>query len=447
MNTDDRSDSSSQTPPAGHAFPQSDTAAELSPNPTPQRQRRSILGRLAGHWWEILLLWLVVSTPLAYVIYLLIEPTYEAFSLLQVEPTKEMLFTISSQNLADMRAYEPYLLTQVRLITSDRVLDAALSTDPRIAKLPMIKQSEDPKADLREQMVVGIVDENTYLIRVALASTDPEEAAMIVNAVVDAYMQMHTAYHRSANKALHQSLDDELDKLTGEILAKKTELKELERSAAIANNVMTRSIAAKKDEVGIPSLDVVSEEQYARVIDRLIQADLELIGAQAKLETAGRVRKAGEAKPGDQPATAGSATATAEEKLRELESAVEEIKRKRIGYLQYLERVKVQTRAKNSDTLTASMVNQELASLLSMKDILNQKLEQLRFEEKQDVYRITPHDRAGVPKVPSNNERLKYMAAAPVGVLLLLLGWFLMLEINAGPVATSSRAPSENRGP
>ena len=78
------------------------------------------------------------------------------------------------------------------------------------------------------------------------------------------------------------------------------------------------------------------------------------------------------------------------------------------------------------------MVNQELSSLLKMQEIINQKLEQLNFETKQDVYRISQHDRAGVPKVPSNNKRLKYMAAAPVGVLFLIFGWFLIGRSRPG---------------
>ena len=53
-----------------------------------------------------------------------------------------------------------------------------------ISKLAMIAKSKDPKADLRKEMAVEIL-KNTFLIRVGLASQDPEEAALIVNAVVD----------------------------------------------------------------------------------------------------------------------------------------------------------------------------------------------------------------------------------------------------------------------
>ena len=65
---------------------------ELATPSTSQLNPQLILRGLNRHWWRILLLWLVVSTPMAYLIYTLIEPTYEAFSLLHVEPALPDLF-------------------------------------------------------------------------------------------------------------------------------------------------------------------------------------------------------------------------------------------------------------------------------------------------------------------------------------------------------------------
>jgi hypothetical protein len=255
---------------------------------------------------------------------------------------------------------------------------------------------------------------------------------MIVNAVVDAYMAEHMEYHRSANKALTKSLNDELDKLDQGISQKKSELRKLAENSYLGLITVNR-VAANKDNLQLPSLDAVSEEQFARAADRLIQADLELIDAQAKLETARRAFKAIE-----QGAT--NQTLIAREKVRDLEAAVDEVKRRRIGYLQYLENLKVH-REKPNDALSASMMNQELASLVRMQELVTQKLEQLHFETKQDVYRITQHDRAGVPKVPTNGHRPRDMAAASVGVLFLILGAFLTRELTATPIAARDVMP------
>ena len=47
---------------------------------------RGILRRLAGRFWQILMLWLMISAPIAFLIYVAIQPTYEALSLLRIEP-------------------------------------------------------------------------------------------------------------------------------------------------------------------------------------------------------------------------------------------------------------------------------------------------------------------------------------------------------------------------
>ena len=70
----------------------------------------------------MLLLWWLVTTGAVYLIYMLDEPTYEAFSLLHVEPVPVNLFSIAAQNPTDSQSVEPYLHTQVQLILSDKVL-------------------------------------------------------------------------------------------------------------------------------------------------------------------------------------------------------------------------------------------------------------------------------------------------------------------------------------
>jgi capsular exopolysaccharide synthesis family protein len=57
------------------------------------------------------------------------------------------------------------------------------------------------------------------------------------------------------------------------------------------------------------------------------------------------------------------------------------------------------------------------------------------------------YDPAYAPRTPLYNKRLKYMAAAPVGVMFMMLGLFLLLEISAervsDPDALSTRVRSE----
>ena len=177
--------------------------------------QRSVLGRLFSRWAQILFLWPLAFIPVACWIYYFKEPTYEAFSLLQVEPREPKLFDERGLDNVEYKSVLPYLQTQVKLLTSDRVLWPAVAGSS-VAKLPVIAKSQDPKADLRKKMDVEIL-ENTYLIRVALELPNGDHAARIVNAVVDSYLSYNKEYKHGANAQLKASLQLQLEKLKNEL--------------------------------------------------------------------------------------------------------------------------------------------------------------------------------------------------------------------------------------
>ncbi|MGP0066228.1 MAG: polysaccharide biosynthesis tyrosine autokinase [Isosphaeraceae bacterium] len=482
----------------------------------------------------------MVSTPLVYLIFSLVAPGYEAVSLLQVQPNRSDLFGPSMHDSNDTSVSQPYLATQVQLITTDRVLDAAIARPPSttgitISKLPMIAKSEDPKTDLRKDMTVEIL-KNTFLIRVALTSPNPEEAAAIVNAVVDAYLEQHNDYHKSANKALKKSLDEELGTLAVKISDKKKELKDLFEKGRVEINPVRPEIKpskGEKEEQGIESaLPTVTADQYTQATNTLLQTEMELLETQADLEAATgqynrtlAARQEQESQPPNERQLEGrieeeflndpdaaslvNQMNEAEEQLQDIASKVrlandpakqsierhkriltqkweklwnerhdkikqillaadadtsqepeawqakitdfqvrlEKLKKKKTTLTERIKNLEVDRRVVSSDTFNASMASQELASLLKMQDIISQKLEELSFESKQDVYRVSLHDLAQVPMKAANNKRLKYMAVAPVVIMFLVLGLFLMMEIRAeriaDPDALSTRVQSE----
>ena len=65
--------------------------SEVASSRSPINSRQLLRG-LVRNWWRILLLWLVVSSPLVYLIYRLVEPTYQAYSLLRIESNQPELF-------------------------------------------------------------------------------------------------------------------------------------------------------------------------------------------------------------------------------------------------------------------------------------------------------------------------------------------------------------------
>src|SRR5262249_32936040 len=141
---------------------------DLATAPSPQINPQLIARGLARPWGRILLLWLVVSIPVAGVIWYFVPPGYEAQSLLRIEPTQIEVFSDSLQGGAsDRRSIQDYIGTQIQLMKSNSVLDGAVA-NREVVNFPMIKGSDDPKADLRENLVVEPVAKGSYLIRVAL---------------------------------------------------------------------------------------------------------------------------------------------------------------------------------------------------------------------------------------------------------------------------------------
>jgi polysaccharide biosynthesis transport protein len=490
--------------------------------------RRGIIWRLARHWWRILLLWLVVSAPLAYLIFELVEPTFQAVSVLRIEPTPAQIF--GNGDWRGDRGSQTYLQTQVEIIKSDSVLEDAI-TNPRVVNLPRIKNSEDPKTELKGDLGVGIVGSGTYLIRIALESKIPSDAAAIVNAVVDAYLKQHSRYHQSSNSELKKSLEAELNKLQKDLDDTKTKMKELvDGFGGSVTKPRIASKAERDDESGLESsFSHITESDYARATSQLLDTDLKLLEADADLRAAERAREQAQAAEGEQKGQlAGAALeqriaeefykdadvakvmdevgATTEhierirrmtrkggdpsvlplrkrletlearrlklwqekgEAIREkvlaldpdqaaaawtaavsqLKDLVDRLKLRKQSLAEHIDKWKVESKKQNNDNLSYRLADQDLGRLQHMQALIKEKLKQLDFEIGQDKFRVTLVDRAREPRIPSNNKRFRYMAAAPVGILFLMLGLFLMLEIKAervgDPESLSSRMQSE----
>jgi capsular exopolysaccharide synthesis family protein len=135
------------------------------------------------------------------------------------------------------------------------------------------------------------------------------------------------------------------------------------------------------------------------------------------------------------------------ESIQELTLKVESLKKKKEKQAELFKEMEPKHIETNDDTFEANLLDYQIRKIQSREDQIERNLVQLTFEANLDKYRVTLHDPASVPKIPSNNKRLKYMAAAPVGVLFMMLGLFLLLEVKAervaDPDALSTRVRSE----
>ena len=256
-------------------------SGDLATAPSPQVNPKTLLRGLTRHWWQILLIWIVVSLPAVYLIHQFVEPTFEASSILRVTPTSWKLYQSSQPDQVDFRGAAPYLQTQIGLITSDRVFAPALAS-AEIVNLSTIKNSADPREFLREHMSVAIV-KDAYLIRVALELPDGNQAAAIVNAVVKSYLRYNSEHERSGNSTLRTSLTEHHLEYQKQINEKREDLRDIYKKGTVSLQ-KTHRVRSNKDGDESNEQDVVTEEQSDRLAQQMLDTKLEIIKVEADLK-------------------------------------------------------------------------------------------------------------------------------------------------------------------
>jgi capsular polysaccharide biosynthesis protein len=382
---------------------------------------RRILRRLSHRLGRILLLWLTISSFLTYLIWTFVPPTYQAFSLLHFESAHPFLYDPSAEHLVDLRGMDRHLQTQVNLILSDKVLSQAVA-DSSVSNVPMIKRSEDPKADLRKKLGVEIV-QDADLIRISLESANAEEAAAIVEAVVDSYMSRNQAHTQSANANLKKSLQNEYTKLTEQINEAKGRLRALTQTGNVDLAPQAPPEVSASNPANGPARPTVSElteGQYETLVSEMLKADLALLDAETELG----VRKAMD---------------PADKRVNKLTLNVAVLRRQKESRAAFLSNLHVAKKTTNTAKFDHAYANFDLQSLESAREAVRRYIQQVEFRSSSDQYHVALVDPAAVPRIPTHNKRLKYLAIAPVVVVLALLVVFALRPVEGETNATAGR--------
>lgn len=502
--------------------------------PTIQVDPVSILRGLLRNWWKILGLWLIVSAPLAYLVYSQVKPKYMAYSRILVQPTQPDLFGGIVPGQANERTVA--IETEMGRMKTDRVLDSALS-DATVSELPFVKNSLAPRADLLERLAVTN-QKNTNYVMVTLELNDPEEAAVIVNAVVAAYLQDYNDYKSGTDEILRKNLNNYLTEKQKERKAKEKNLEALIDSGVDTNSLIQKAPSADRpgEEPVVATVQDVSLEQLRKIKNQLLDVQIELMAAQARLESrtrdyenAGQIEataaetvtlpeeevgrrieaefrsdpmiadlygkkqdierrlehiQKGTRKIADPSRVAHDAhLAEVKEEIeghwrdryhdirrrvlaagpgpiaealpgeprqktvQELKVEVEELEGTQTSLLKMLADVQLESKQSNSATYQAQFLQNEIKGMADNEMVVYRKLQDLEFRTNKDLVRVELTDRAVAGKRPSDDKRLKLMAAVPLGVFAVLIGLFSLLEIKAervgNPDALSTRVQSE----
>ena len=470
---------------------------------------RTVLRAVRRHWWQILLIWAVASTGLVALIRAKVLPSYEAFALLQVEPPPPSPFGTTPVG-APAVSETTYMQTQVRLITSPDVLGAAIR-DEEVAALPRVKGSLDPEVELRNDLVTTIIP-STSLVSVAMNSTDHQEAATIVNAVVAAYLE--ATEYRAAQQAegLKREFEDLRRELEREVQGHKDRLLALAGQGGVAPAAAAPDGAAEQgvrsaeetrvnevtleeyrrysqqlgdltDEIRVAKLTLARlrterpmqaqsrTDELEEQVQRALRDDPELAALRRAHDDAERQHEEARrraVKPGD------PARVRAEQQVAALRKDYWDLNRRREAELrdrlareaaaagglgeidraigrseaelatmedqarvltERLKALKVQSRDERREALQEDFTRVDYNVAEQKLRKVEEMLSQLNYELQRNRPQISLAAEARPSLLPTSDNRLALMAAAPVGVLAVVLALFTLLELRAARVA------------
>jgi succinoglycan biosynthesis transport protein ExoP len=472
--------------------------------PSPQILRVTARGA-RRYWWLVLGLWLLGTGGLASAIYLKVQPLYESESYLRVDDKQSGLLEPGRQE-----NYQQFLDTLVQLIKSSNVLDLA-AKDPVVASLPRIQNCGDPILELRKLINVRTLP-GTYLISVSMASANKDEAAIVVNAVVSAFLAVNNEWSEGLVTAQVRNLEDYLQTLKDQSSALAIRWKELASKGNIGPQVFIdrkpKADAAEGPAApGQPLLSrtTITVEESREVQRKLFQANVDLAQALAWVEEVQNSKKVPQATATDKAAVdeqvkrrfqadpevveLGYQLLAAQDKLkgflrltrdagdpavrkgrealarltdrydrmweskslaireaiqangadpnkelRDAQSKVKSLQISKATLEAHMKELRVENSRQASDDVETTLIREEHETLKDMQNAVNRKLEDLKYSKKEGA-RIRLTNKAVPAGRPVSDNRLKYLAVTPVGVLMAALALAVLLELRSGRVS------------
>lgn len=259
--------------------PESSPAA--GPTPTARRRR----------WWLAIGCGLICGGAAVSILWFTYRPQYTATAVFKIAARPDTLLFPTADR--EPNAFEVYKHTHQQYVKSRFVLIAALRK-PEAADLKELRDELDAVDWLTRNLRVDF-PANGELMHISLSAGDPQEAAVLVNGVVDAYQKEVVDLELGERRKRLDELDKIRSEKESELRAKQSELKGLvkqlgsgERDAlTLQQQIATQTLAALRTEMIATKLklmrmksDLASKKAAAeRVGDsekkKILQADLQ----------------------------------------------------------------------------------------------------------------------------------------------------------------------------
>ena len=130
----------------------------------------------------------------------------------------------------------------------------------------------------------------------------------------------------------------------------------------------------------------------------------------------------------------GSNVPSPEDELRKAQIEVDKLRARKVALEAEAAKLKVENQKVATDVVEIQIQTEQRSSLLLMKEAVQRRLEQLRFESRGDT-RVRRISEASPQSTPFSDKRITFLAITPFGVLGTVLGLIVLLEIRSGRVA------------
>jgi hypothetical protein len=167
--------------------------------------------------------------------------------------------------------YRTFRNTQAVLVTSRTVVKAALKK-PGVADLALVKRQKDPVAWLQGSLVADF-PRDAEVLRISLRSHgDPGEAAALVNAVTDSYLEEFVQKGQDVELARRQQLRDLADRYEHQLQMKRRTAEELARAVGSGNESLVLQRHSAREALAATEKELLQ----VRSERRRLEVELEL---------------------------------------------------------------------------------------------------------------------------------------------------------------------------
>lgn len=436
-----------------------------SPESVPlERMPQESLLQIVGRRYKVILA-VVILSLIAGLIYLSkATPIFVSTSRLYVEQSGPKII---SEQEGLMTQSKNYLYTQCELLLSTPIVSSVLEK-PEITQLKTFENVDNRLIFLKKKMEVD-VGKKDDIINVSLESPYPQEAAQIVNELVDAYITYHATTKRSTAAEVLRILQKEKDKRDQELTEKYQQILAFKQENTVLvledekGNIALQGLARLQDDLTAARIETINAKA-AFEATKLMMDDPNLMQPRLQFQTAGNMYLAPEPQENQLrmqiqqlesqlQTLRGKITADhpgmrlLEEKIAQSSQQLADLEKQSIHtYLEIIRQswqlaqqreLELQTSYDQQYTQAAELntkatqyaiLQSELRRIENLCDIIDNRIKELNVTEDVGALNISILEAARPALEPAKPQKTRIMAMALVLGLMLGVGGALLLD-------------------